>query len=30
MDLNDRRNGTEGFFLRDSHAVLYVGKDVWW
>src|SRR5467141_2332357 len=30
MDLNDRRNGTEGFFLRDSHAVLYVGKDEWW
>ena len=30
MDLNDRRNGTEGFFLRDGHAVLYVGKDVWW
>jgi hypothetical protein len=30
MGLNDRRNGTEGFVLRDGHAVLYVGKDVWW
>jgi hypothetical protein len=29
-DLNDRSNGTESFVLRDGHAVLYVGKDVWW